>query len=204
MNPGARGALAGLLLVVVAVLAAMAVGRAGDEGVCGLLAVPPGFDVRCERDALGSRLVVTDPSAAYPFERLTLRELSRARDGLAWTRPRRWLERQLTLDTRALTTGLEELRREAEEPVLATLLEGLARLFDRLGGVALTACDHRRTRTGQRLLACRFGRDPLELHLQLRLIALGERRFAVNITTLDRRRLRRFEAIANGFRGTAS
>jgi len=195
--------------LVMMLLAALLTGRAGEaaggDGVCRLLTVPPGFLARCERSSLGMRLVVRDPGAAHPLERLTLRELERRGDDLlAWTDPRRWLERQLMLDTRGLARALDRLRREAGDPTVATLLRGLARLLERLGGLALGACDHRRSLVGQRVLSCRFGRDPLELFVQVRLIEAGDRRFAVNITALDHRRLRRLEAVANGFRGTAS
>ncbi len=207
MSTGLRRRVPTLVIVL---LTAFLAGRAGEataggDGVCRLLTVPPGFLARCERSSLGVRLVVRDPGADHPFERLTLRELvRRGDDALAWTDPRRWLERQLMLDTRGLARSLDRLRREAGEPTVAMLLRGLARLLSRLGGLALGACDHRRSLVGHRVLSCRFGRDPLELFVQVRLIEVGERRFAVNITALDRRRLRRLEAVANGFRGTSS
>ncbi len=201
--PGARLALLILSLLVPSMSAA-----AGEEPLCARLFVPEASDLVCEDIAVegGWRAEVRpNDGGLSEFSRLTVRALRpEGVDRMAWEDGDGWLEAQMRVDMRAYADSLRALTRDPDNPLSADgmrqAIRALASALEKLGGLALAACDRPvRTAGGQRLLRCRFGTKPLALHVQVRLVEDGERRYAINIRTLSPRRLRHFEAVANSF-----
>ena len=195
-------------VLALALLLATSPARA-DLDLCESLFVPDGYALLCERGERPRVVVRPVDGSLADLSRLSLRELSPEGDDLlAWSDPADWLRHQMELDLSGIAGILERAVRDPANPLegeqLEELAAGLAKLLRKLGKVALLGCrDPDRTRLGQHVLRCRFGVDPLELHVQVRLVEAGRRRFAINIWTLDERRLRHFEAIANGFQPAA-
>ncbi len=196
------------VFLVTATLLAPAAGALTD--VCSSLLVPEVTGLVCRPgDGEGPRAVVAPEDGRFAdFSRLTLRELDRQRDALAWERPARGREAQMEIDLGAWVESLRRLAREPDSPFageeMQRSVEALALGLDRLGRLALAACRKpRQLASGQRALRCRFGAEPFALYMQVRLIEAGERRWAANIRTLSERRMRHLEAVANSFRPTS-
>lgn len=196
-------------LLVAAGLVAPAADAQSDP--CASLFVPPESGLVCESSAEDDRVRASVTPTDGPFaefSRMTLRELDPERDALAWRRPERWLRAQMEVDLGDYVAMLQRFARDPDNPFggesARSVLEGLAAALDKLGRLALAGCrDPRRLRSGQQVLRCRFGREPLALHVQVRLVAADERRWAINIRSLSARRLRHLEAVANSFRPTS-
>lgn len=178
--------------------------------LCAALLVPEATGLVCKADGEEGARAVVEPEDGRlaDLNRLSLRELNRQRDALAWERPDRWLEAQMEIDLSAWVDSLKRLAREPDSPVagkdMQRTIEMLAFGLDRLGRLPLAGCRKPRpVASGQRVLRCRFGAEPFALYLQVRLIEAGDRRFAANIRSLRERRLRHFEAVANSFRPTS-
>jgi hypothetical protein len=196
-----------VFLVVATLLAHPADAR---SDLCASLLVPEATGLVCHAsDEEGVRTVVAPTDGRFAdLNRLTLRELDRQRDALAWERPDRWLQSQMEIDVSAWVDRLKRLAREPDSPIagkeVQRTIEMLALGLDRLGRLPLVGCRKPRlVASGQRVLRCRFGAEPFALNLQVRLIAAGDRRFAANIRSVGERRLRHFEAVANSFRPTS-
>ncbi len=200
-----RGALLALFLLLIPAAA-----RATSEQLCERLFVPPGYGLLCEdlpgegEDSRKAEVRPVEGSFAE-FSRLTVRHLRpEGIDRLAWEDGDAWLEAQMRIDMGAYAESLRALTRDPDNPLSADgmrqAIKALASALEKLGGLALAACDRpTRTAGGQRVLRCRFGSKPLALYIQVRLVEDGEQRYAINIRTLSARRLRHFEAIANSF-----
>ncbi|GBD44391.1 hypothetical protein HRbin40_01879 [bacterium HR40] len=180
---------------------------------CAGMLVPAESGLRCEvatGDAAPGTIARIVPQAGQfaDLSRMTVRELDRRRDELAWTRPGRWLESRMEVDLGAYVEALSRFARDPDSPLASDgvrrAIQALALGLGRLGRLALAACDRpTRNHAGHHLLRCRYGGEGFALHMQVRLVAAGDRRYAINIRTLSDRRLRHFEAIANSFRPTS-
>ncbi len=195
--------------VLMFLLLRFAAGARAELDLCDSLFVPPGYALLCERGDNPRAVVRPADGSLADLSRLSLRELApEGPDRLAWRDPVAWLQRQMEFDLSGIADMLERAAKDPANPLdreqFEELVAGLAKMLRKLGKVALLGCeDAVRTRLGHHVLRCRFGVDPLELHVQVRLVEAGRRRFAINIWALDRRRLRHFEAIANGFQPAA-
>lgn len=177
---------------------------AGKGGACARLFVPEAYGLRCEEGPDGSAVVSARSGQWAALERLVLRELQPlGPDRLAWVAPHRWLRRRAEADFHGLADLLVLFARselgEDRSQALDAELEWLRRRLAELAAGFVDRC-RARSRAGVETLDCRIGVAPFRLFYQLRLIAAGERRFSVEITALDRRRLRHFEAVANSLR----
>jgi len=189
----------GLFLLAAQVRAASS--QAGKADPCTWLFVPKSYGLRCEGGLDGSAVVRAREGAATAFEGLVLRELQPyGPDRLAFVQPDRWLRERAEADFRALADLLVLLaQKELGDDRAKALDAELGWLRRRLGDLAAGFVDRcrARSRADTEMLACRIGVAPFRLYYQLRLVVAGERRFSVEITALDRRRLRHFEAVAN-------
>lgn len=204
-RPGRLLAALACWLFLLAGLPARAVSpEAGEGDPCARLFVPESYGLRCEGQPDGSAVVRGRDGAVAALERLVLRELQPyGPDRLAWVEPRRWLEQRAEADFRALADLLVLFARgelgDDRAKALDAELEWLRRRLEDLAAGFVDRC-RRRSRADTDVLECRIGIAPFRLFYQLRLVAAGERRFSVEITALDRRRLRHFEAVANSLR----
>jgi hypothetical protein len=187
-----------------ALLLAAAPAAAAD--LCRQLDLPEGIDLVCEPEP-GTDAVVVHPIDETGFgalSRLRVERLQReGSDALAWTDPKAWLERQLVLDTSGLAKAAHEFVEDPDNPfagdAMRSATEALLSAVDRMGRVALAGCADPVSGDGREEMSCRFGAGPIAFHLDLRLVAAGDERYAVMYRTMSDRRLRHLEAIANAF-----
>jgi hypothetical protein len=179
--------------------------RAAD--LCAALHIPDALDLDCAADPEGPAGAVevrpADTSGFGALSRLGLRPLDPATDGLAWTDPDLWLKQRLQLDTSGVAEAIRGMAGDADNPLSGGVLEQAAQALvagiDKLGRLPLSACEPLKVAGDRRELDCTYGATPVALYLDLRLVAAGERRWAMTYWTLSERRLRHFDALANGF-----
>ena len=195
--------LSGFLWLLAVVLALPALpAPALAASLCERLTVPVQLELGCSLalDDAGRAIVEPREGTFRALSRLSLRELDPAVDGLAWTDPTAWLERQMILDLDRVAGLVRDLGDDPDSPfgsemfrqaieVLVAGLEGLSRL-------PLAACGDGPSASE---LTCRFGVEPIGLVLRVMLVDAGDARYAVNIRTFNEQRLRHFVAIANSF-----
>jgi hypothetical protein len=197
-----KPALAGLLLG----LAPAAPALAAD--LCASLTIPAPLGLACT----AAPMVAPEAVAVAPVDgafaalsRLTIRPLEQSGDdALAWSDPAAWLKRQMTLDTAAYTDLFAGIARDPDSPLAGpnaeSALQGLKSALAQLGRLALGACEEPSATDGVRWdMRCSFTPGGLGLLVHLRLVAQGERRYAIAMRAANEQRLRHFEAIANSF-----
>jgi hypothetical protein len=198
-------ALAGFLLRVGSVDAQEPVDPAA---LCGALSIPAELGLLCEPLPGGTGVAVRPAEGGFAaLSRLTLRRLDRqaAADALAWSDPAAWLERQMTLDTAGFAAALRRLADDPDSPLagegLRAAVETLTGVVDRLGKLALAACESPQLRReGRHVMSCRFTAGGFGLLLELQLLRSGEERWALALRTMNEQRLRHFQALASAFR----
>lgn len=193
-------------LLLPALLPAAAPALAAD--LCERLTIPPALNLACaEAPNVAQGAVVVEPvgGAFAALSRLTVRPLERSgEDALAWEDPAAWLKRQMTLDTSRYADVLGGVARDPDSPFAgpeaSQALEGLKGALSSLGRLALGACDEPgETASGRWAMRCSFTPAGLGVLVHLRLVAEGERRWAITMRAANEQRLRHFEAIANSF-----
>jgi hypothetical protein len=179
---------------------------AAAEDLCGRITIPDQLGLACARVAEPGAVEVAPTGGAFALlSRMTVRQLDLAgADGLAWSDPQEWLRAQMTPDTSRLAEALGGLAEDPDSPFTgeqsAAAVESLKRALAGVSALALSACadpapdvpDHWQMR-------CSYATDGLGLHLVLRLVAAGDRRWALTMRAANEQRLRHFEAIANSF-----
>jgi len=171
---------------------------------CDALPVPAELGLACTADVTGWAEVTPSEGLWSALSRLEVRELDRVEEPLAWSEPASWLRRQVTYDLTGLVERLVTRVNDPDSPfgnsAIDTTLAGIADTITGWAKVAEAGCvddPGRAERTG---LTCRWEAGPLALGMILRVVADGERRFAIRAYAMNERRLRHFTAIANGFR----
>jgi hypothetical protein len=202
-------ALAAVLLGTTLLAAtARAGGPADPAALCAALAIPDELGLVCEPAVTGQPAVTVRPDGGgfAALSRLTVRRLDRASaaDALAWSDPGAWLERQMTLDTAGFAAALRRLADDPDSPLAGegtrTAVETLLGAVDRLGRLALTACESPALRRdGRHVMSCRFTAGGFGLLLDLQLLKSGDDRWAVALRTMNEQRLRHFQALAGAF-----
>lgn len=181
---------------------------AAQQDLCPTLTIPASLGLACaptEDLAPGAVTVAPTEGSFAALSRLSLRPLERTgEDALAWSNPTAWLQRQITLDTSGASTRLECLGQDPDSPFAGPEAEGALRsLENMLSGMArlpLNACNEpAETSPNRWTMDCRFTAGGIGLLLQHRLVAQGDRRWAITSRAANEQRLRHFEAIANSF-----
>lgn len=174
--------------------------------LCDRLTVPALLDLSCT-DEIG---IDGAPHAAIApiggtfsaLSRMSVRELDRASDPLAWSDPADWLEGQMMLDLDGVGAALQGIVDDPDSPFGSSMISSgvasLVRGLEDLSRLPLAACGDGATPSE---VTCRFGVEPISLVMKVLLIEYGEARFAVNIRTFNEQRLRHFTAVANSFYG---
>lgn len=198
-------ALLGLLLLAATPGAA---GPADPAALCAALAIPEELGLVCEPVPGGPPAVTVRPSGGgfSALSRLSVRRLDpeSTADALAWSDPGAWLERQMTLDTAGFAAALRRLADDPDSPLAGegtrTAVETLLGAVDRLGRLALAACESPALRRdGRHVMSCRFTAGGFGLLLDLQLLRSGEERWAIALRTMNEQRLRHFQALAGAF-----
>ncbi|MEK0082306.1 hypothetical protein [Benzoatithermus flavus] len=175
--------------------------------LCARLTIPATLGLVCVAapDTAPEAVAVEPVDGAFAaLSRMTVRPLDRGGDPLAWSDPAAWLQQQMTLDTSRYADLLGGLAKDPDSPFAGPAAEqALERLKSALTGIgrlALGACDEpSETAPGRWDMRCGFTPAGLGLLVHLRLVAEGERRWAMTMRAANERRLRHFEAIANTF-----
>lgn len=192
-----------------AALLTVAAEPAVAQDLCAALTIPAELHLVCAPAPsmpTGSVTVAPEGGAFASLSRLTIRPLEQAGDdGLAWTDPSAWLQRQMTLDTSSFAGSMASLADDPDSPFSgSTARAALTRLQSALAGVAalpLTACEAP-TQGGARQrwdMHCTFGAGGLGVYVDLRLVADGERRWALSMRTANAQRRRHLQAITGSF-----
>ncbi|MCL6607042.1 MAG: hypothetical protein K6T74_03010 [Geminicoccaceae bacterium] len=207
---GGAWAVALGLLAAVALAAEAAAQRSTDPAaLCAAFSIPPELGLVCEPAGGETVGVVIRPAEGGfgTLSRLTLRRLDRAApaDALAWSDPAAWLERQMTLDTAGFAAALRRLVDDPDSPLagetVRAAVETLLGAVDRLGKLALAACENPQLRPdGRHVMSCRFTAGGFGLLLELQLLGGGDERWALALRTMNEQRLRHFRALAGAFR----
>ena len=174
------------------------------DTLCDRLVVPEQLELGCSvATDDGVRAIVQAQEGTFrALSRLSVRTLDREIDGLAWSDPEAWLERQMIVDLDAVAGTVRDLGRDPDSPfasetfrsaieVLVSGLEGLSRL-------PLAACGDGPSGSE---ITCRFGVEPVSLIVKVMLLADSNDRHAANIRTFNEQRLRHFTAIVNSLDG---
>ena len=189
-------------LTAAGLLLAGAVPAMADD-LCGRLTIPPELGLSCapvEGDPAG---VAVEPASGgfAALSRMTVRRLDQATDPLAWSDPAEWLRRQVAIDTSGLADGIERYADDPDAPwggaTAMLLAESVRQALESMGRAALQACAAPTTTATARSMSCRFGAGSFGLLLELRLVSVGAERWAISARSMNERRQRHFEAIAN-------
>ncbi len=194
-----RGLTAALLL-----MAAASPATAAD--LCQRLAIPTELGLACtsiEGDPLGVAVAPAGGGFAA-LSRMTIRQLEQKNDPLAWTDPDEWLRQQVVVDTTGLADSIERYADDPDAPwggaTAMLLAESVRQALASVGRAALQVCSTPVETPTAKSMGCRFGVGSLGLLLDLRLVNIGNERYAVSARSMNERRQRHFEAIANSLR----
>jgi len=175
------------------------------DTLCDRLTVPEQLGLGCSiaTDDGELAIVQAEEGTFRLLSRLSVRELERQTDGLAWTDPEAWLERQMIVDLDSVADTVRDLGRDPDSPFASEMfrsaIETLVSGLEGLSRLPLAACGDGPTESE---LTCRFGVEPVGLIVKIMLLADDDARHAANIRTFNEQRLRHFTAIANSFEGS--
>ena len=193
-------------LTAAALLLPLLGGPATARDPCDRITIPDQLGLACAPAAEPGAVEVVPTGGAFALlSRMTLRPLDRAgADALAWSDPPGWLRAQMTPDTSRLADALGGLAEDPDSPFTGeqstAAVESLRRALAGISALALSACaDPVPDGAEGWQMRCSYATDGLGLHLVLRLVGAGERRWAVTMRAANEQRLRHFEAIANSF-----
>lgn len=201
VGKAASGCLALILL------GCAAADRTSAEDLCAALTIPPDLNLACTAsETVPDAVEVTPTEGAFAaLSRLGLRPLERAgEDALAWTDPAVWLKRQVTLEGSGRDEDMGDMAEDPDSPFAGpsaqAALQSLENLLTGVARLPLNACKAPvETGLGRWSLDCSFTAGGIGLYVQHRLIASGDRRWALSMRAANEQRLRHFEAIANSF-----
>lgn len=182
------------------------VGPAGAQDLCSRLSIPSQLGLACAPASNPAAVEVTPVGGTFALlSRLSVRLLDQAgTDAEAWSDPPGWLRAQMTPDTSKLSESLGGLVEDPDSPFTgdqaSAALESLKRALAGVSALALGACDEPGPDGADRWqMRCNYAAEGLGLQVVLRLVAVGERRWAITMRAANEQRLRHFEAIANSF-----
>lgn len=191
-----RGLTAALLL-----LAAAAPATAAD--LCPRLTIPAELGLACAPIPGDPAAVAIEPAGGgfAALSRMTVRQLGQKDDPLAWTDPDEWLRQQVVIDTGGLADSIERYADDPDAPwggaTAMLLAESVRQALESVGRAALQVCGPPAVTPTARSMSCRFGVGSIGMLLDLRLVSIGNERWAVSARSMNERRQRHFEAIAN-------
>jgi len=188
-------------LTAALLLAATAPAVAAD--LCPRLAIPAELGLTCAPipgDPLGTAVEPAGGGFAA-LSRMTVRQLEQKDDSLAWTDPDEWLRQQVVIDTGGLADSIERYADDPDAPwggaTAMLLAESVRQALESVGRAALQVCTPPAVTASARSMGCRFGVGSIGMLLDLRLVSIGNERYAVSARSMNERRQRHFEAIAN-------
>jgi hypothetical protein len=178
------------------------------QDLCGRLTVPPELGLACvpAANASADEIAIAPVAGAFALlSRMTVRRLDRSgTDATAWSDPGGWLQSQMRVDVSALEGAVDTMAQGPDSPFAGgqatAALEALKRALAQLTTLALTACDRPEPDgNGEWRMRCNYTADGLGMLVALRLVAVGDMRWAITMRAANEQRLRHFKAIANSF-----
>ncbi|HMR31554.1 MAG TPA: hypothetical protein PKA09_11400 [Geminicoccus sp.] len=171
--------------------------------LCPRLTIPAELGLACAPIAGDPLGVAVEPAAGgfAALSRMTVRQLEQKDDPLAWADPDEWLRQQVVIDTGGLADSIERFADDPDAPwggaTAMLLAESVRQALESVGRAALQVCTAPAATATARSMGCRFGVGSLGLLLDLKLVSIGNERWAVSARSMNERRQRHFEAIAN-------
>lgn len=197
----------GRSLLVALLLVTLVGGRAGAsaEGLCDRLFVPEGYALDCmvrNEPGQASWVLSVHPveGAFAPLSELTIRPVSEPVED-----PEAWLREQLTLDVSTFDETFEDLLHSDDSPIADTpiiaQLESWRDLLHQAAGWPLAGCEAPASvaEDASWRMSCEWELGPFHQFMALRLVTLGDERYAIKIRAVNERRMRHLVAIANSF-----
>lgn len=181
-------------------------GPAFAQDLCAGLAIPAQLGLACAPTGTAGEVAISPVAGTFALlSRMVVRPLDRdATDAQAWTDPAGWLRAQVTPDTEALTQALDGAVDDPDSPFTgaqgSAALDTVRRALAGVSALALSACEEPAvTAPDAWQMRCSYATEGLGVHVVLRLVAAGERRWEITMRAANEQRLRHFEAIANSF-----
>lgn len=189
-------------LALAALLPLLAFRPAAAAELCDRLSVPEGYKLVCETQVedghRSQRVMVRPAGSAVPLAELTLRQLDKAEQPLAWQDPELWLNEQVSVDLSSITSLLRASSETGPlaHPFVRPTVDGLLTMLSGWSQLPRQACAPD-NRPGRYQLRCDWGLAPLAVRSTLRLVPAGEDRYALSFWATDESESRHLEAIAN-------
>ena len=115
----------------------------------------------------------------------------------------RWLQEQVTYDLSGLGSFFSGLANDPDLPVqddrVARSLEDTGLALGSLGDLPLSGCETPDLRPGHGDMVCHWDLVGTELDMQVRLVTYGNVRYGLRAWSMNERRFRQMQALANGF-----
>ncbi|WP_027134744.1 hypothetical protein [Geminicoccus roseus] len=191
-----------LALVLLAVALAPLPAQAA---ICPAIPLPPELGLTCTEkpgDAFTPPSATISPEGSLfsAFTGLTIRKLGK--DEQIDDVPA-WLRQQVTVDLSGLGSFFSGLADDPDLPVqndgLAQSLEDTGAMISSLGDLPLSGCGEPELGSSQSDLVCHWDTSGLGLDMQVRLVDTGTDRYALRAWSMNDRRFRQLQALANGF-----
>lgn len=188
-----------------ATLLATGIALPAAAAICPAIPVPPELGLTCTEQPGNaftppSATIAPESSLFSAFTGLTIRHLppdEKTDDVTAW------LQRQVTLDLSGLGSFFSGLADDPDLPVrndgLAQSLEETGSMISSLGDLPLSGCGDPQISTSKADLTCQWDTSGMGLSMQVRLVSHQGDRYALRAWSMNDRRFRQLQALANGF-----
>jgi hypothetical protein len=176
-----------------------------EAAICPAIPIPPELGLTCTEnpgDAFTPPSATISPEGSLfsAFTGLTVRKLGKDEKIDDVTD---WLQQQVTVDLSGLGSFFSGLADDPDLPVqndaLAQSLEDTGTMIKSLGDLPLSGCGEPDLGPRQSDLVCHWDASGLGLDMQVRLVDTGTDRYALRAWSMNDRRFRQLQALANGF-----
>jgi len=175
-----------------------------DEGPCDRLFVPEGYELTCtvERKAHEDAWEVSVHPTDGAFASLSKLTLSPVDDHIA--NAETWLKQQVKIDVSGLDNALTSFLDDEDNPFAGeswwTSLQGLKDVVHSISDLPLDSCDDpRKISETDWSIDCEWGLGSLRQYLTVHLVERETVAYAIRIQSMNPRRHRHLQAIANSF-----
>ncbi len=177
---------------------------AADEAPCDRLFVPEGYELTCtvERKIGGSAWELSVHPTDGTFASLS--ELTITPVESAIGEPEDWLKQQVKIDVSGLESALTSFLDDEDNPFAGeswwTSLQGLKDVVHSISDLPLDSCeDARKVEDTDWSIDCEWGLGSLRQFLTVHLVERDDVAYAIRIQSMNPRRHRHLQAIANSF-----
>lgn len=175
---------------------------------CETLFVPKDYGLRCsvqeDADAAPWQLVV-EPTEG-PFRRFSRLTIAPVEEDVA--HPPHWLRERVKLDLSDVDDQLRDMFRSPDNPfadgLVSNYLETMLDLVEAVASAPLVGCEEAHPLPHEEgwEVECEWGMGGIEKYQTMRLVSRGEGLYLVTMESMNPRRMRHLDAVANSFEGT--